>query len=300
MKSIKLPFGLNEDNVFVHIADVESGKKCSCVCPDCGSPLIASKGIKNQHHFKHVAVKECEGESAVHRAAKQIIMERKRITLPRCVVSVSRRDSRGIKHTEQKVLVEDGKIINFDSVQEEKELHGVRADILAQKGDTQLIVEIFYRHKVDDQKRKKIVDANVSSIEINLSDLTPENVKDWETFWTYLNNPQHIQWLHNAKALHFNSELEKQLATKIQEQEAKYKQEAEIAEEKRMKQMSAHSLNDLRGSQSKQYSEPSSRLLLMSRPPLRRAPPPIDQVRVSPGKLKRNQNQSFGRKKFRF
>ncbi len=294
MKPIKLPFGLNKDSVLVHIADVESGKKCSCVCPDCGSPLIGSKGIQKQHHFKHIAINECEGESAVHRAAKQIIIERKRITLPRCIVSVSGKDSRGIKHTEEKIVVEEGKIINFDSVEGERELHGMRADILAEKGDALLIIEIFYRHKVDDQKRQKIIDANVSSIEINLSDLTPEDVKNWESFWLYLNRPQHIQWLHNAKVYHHYLVLQELLGKKIREQEAKYKQEAEIEEQKRAKQVVVPSLSDLRGSPSKQYSEPNSR------PSLRRAPPPIDLVRLSQGKLKRNQNQPFGHKKFRF
>ncbi|TIG87143.1 competence protein CoiA family protein, partial [Legionella pneumophila] len=77
MKSlkIKLPFGLNENNVIVHITNVESGKNCNCICPSCSSPLIAAKGTKNQHHFKHTTTIECEGglESAIHMAAKQII-----------------------------------------------------------------------------------------------------------------------------------------------------------------------------------------------------------------------------------
>ena len=84
---IKLPFGLNENNILVHIADVKRGKKCYCVCPSCRSPLIAAKGSKKQHHFKHAFDNECKSglESAVHLAAKKMIMERKQITFSKCV-----------------------------------------------------------------------------------------------------------------------------------------------------------------------------------------------------------------------
>jgi len=58
---LKLPFGLNQNNILVHIADAESGKNCSCVCPSCQSPLIAVKGNIKQHHFRHAVVNECEG-----------------------------------------------------------------------------------------------------------------------------------------------------------------------------------------------------------------------------------------------
>lgn len=92
MNPIKLPFGLNENNHFVHIADVDRGKKCNCVCLECGSPLIASKGSKRQHHFKHAVENECKGESVIHRAAKQMIRERKQITLSRYIVSASKKD----------------------------------------------------------------------------------------------------------------------------------------------------------------------------------------------------------------
>ncbi|KKM04060.1 hypothetical protein LCGC14_1768050 [marine sediment metagenome] len=233
-KKIKLPFGLNENNILVHITYVERGKKCYCVCPSCRSPLIAAKGSKKQPHFKHAVVNECEGgmESAIHLAAKQMIMEKKQITLPKYVSIASATDSRGIKHTEGKTVVEDGTVITFDSVQEETELHGMKADILAKKGNKSLIIEIFYRHKVEDQKLVKITEANISAIEINLSDLTPEDVKNWETFWLCINDPRRVQWLHYAKA---HPELKKQLEMKIQaqiqEQEEEYKQE-EIREKK--------------------------------------------------------------------
>jgi len=233
MKPIKLPFGFNENKILVHIADVERGRNCKCVCPGCGSSLIANKGSKNQPHFKHAVDNKCKGESAIHLAAKQIIRERKRITLPGYnIVRSAVKDSRGEMHRiEPKIVVKNGEIINFDSVQEEMVLHGMKADILAQKGNTPLIIEIFYRHKVEDQKRLKIFEANISAIEIDLSGLTPEDIKNWETFWLYINDVNRIRWLHNTKAQRYGLELEKKLENKILEQEEKYRQE-EIKKQK--------------------------------------------------------------------
>ncbi len=228
MKSIKLPFGLNKDNELVHVNDVDRGKECNCVCPDCGSPLIASKGDKNQHHFKHAIINDCQGgfESAIHLAAKKMIRGKKNITLPQCIAIASARDSKGKNHTEQKTVRKNAESISFDTVDEEIELHDMRADLLAKKENTPLIIEIFYRHKVDDQKIEKIKKANISAIEINLSNLTLEDVENWEALWRCINDVQRIQWLHNAKAHNIaNSELKQKVARAIEEQESQYKQE---------------------------------------------------------------------------
>ncbi len=222
---IKLPFGINENNTIIHVADVERGKKCNCVCPSCRVPLIAAKGSKKQHHFKHATGNECEHglESAIHLAAKQKIIEKKQITLPKYIYIASATDSRGFKHKESKNFLSHEKIILFDSMQEEKELYGMKVDILAKKGNNLLIIEIFYRHKVDDQKIEKIKNANISAIEIDLSDLMTEDVEDSEAFWSYINDPKHVQWLHNAKAhTTIYPELINQLAVKVQKQEKEY------------------------------------------------------------------------------
>lgn len=218
---IKLPFGLNQDNTLIHIAEIESGK-CSLICPSCSSPLTAVKGSKNQHHFRHTVIKDCEGglESAIHLAAKQIIKEKMYITLPECVSTASKIDSKGKNHTEQETVTQNGTVISFDSVQDEIELHEMKADILATKSGKPLIIEIFYRHRVDVQKLEKIIKANLSAIEINLSDLKPEDVRDWEAFWACINDPARIQWLNNARATYYNQILKTRLE---QEEIAKQK-----------------------------------------------------------------------------
>ncbi|WP_298623909.1 competence protein CoiA family protein [uncultured Legionella sp.] len=261
MKSlkIKLPFGLNENNVIVHIANVESGKSCNCICPSCSTPLIAAKGTKNQHHFKHATTIECEEglESAIHMAAKQIIKERKQIKLPEYTINKNILDSKGKMHFESKTLVARGRSISFDSVQEEQELNQMRADILAITNNQKLMIEVFYRHKVDEQKIEKIKAANISTIEIDLSDLTPNDVRNWETFWLCINDPNRAQWLYNARASSESKELEKQLSLRVQKIEKEYQQEQikRLKQEQEAKPLLEKAIEELKIIRSKKYGE---------------------------------------------
>jgi hypothetical protein len=198
---IKLPFGVDATNRLVHVSDVVSGKACGCICPSCRSPLIAAKGSIKQHHFKHADGTGCATglESAIHRAAKQLIREKMQITLPPRALIMRVADGRGRRHNATQPLVRPNTVMSFDTVEEEVELFGMKADILAAKGNRQLIIEICYRHKVDDEKRAKIKNANISAIEIDLSNLWPDDVSNWRAFWREINQPDRGRWLHNAK-----------------------------------------------------------------------------------------------------
>lgn len=265
---IKLPFGLNKNNELVHIADVEGGEKCNCICIECASSLIAVKGKIKQHHFRHKVDIECEGglESAIHLAAKQIIKEKMQITLPGYVVTESAMDSRGVNHIESESVVENGTIITFDSVEEEKGLQGIRADILAKKDKASLIIEVYYRHIVDGTKIEKIKKEGKSAIEVNLSDLMPENVKDWGAFWSCINDPMRIRWLHNIKhndSIHQN--LKSKLQAKVHKLEIKYEQEkiSNLNKEQKERDKLVHALKELEIFRSEEYiAELKQKILL--------------------------------------
>lgn len=226
--TIKLPFGLDENNNLVHISDVKNGKACNCVCQSCKSPLIAAHGKINQHHFRHVVDSECASnpESAIHMAAKKMIVDKRMVSLPEYASNAYATDSRGIKHTESETIVKNGTIVLFDSVEDEKSLNGMRVDLLAKKDETSLIIEIYYRHQIDDQKIEKIKNENTSAIEIDLNHLTLGNVKDLEAFWLYLNDTKHSKWLHNAKDNDdVQQRLKNRLALKIQGIEEEYEKD---------------------------------------------------------------------------
>lgn len=49
-----IPFALSlNTNLLVDVDDVQSGKKCGCICPSCNIPFIARKGDVNEWHFAH-------------------------------------------------------------------------------------------------------------------------------------------------------------------------------------------------------------------------------------------------------
>ena len=213
---IRIPFGVDRTKRVMHVSDVARGRACDCTCPGCGAPLTAAKGTVRQHYFRHAVEVECEGalESGIHLAAKQIIIERQELTLPKYVVRDSRSDSgRPHRASEDRILA--GTVQKFDSVEAEVEVHGMRADILAKVGDRPLMIEIRYRHAVDEEKRAKIVAANISAIEIDLSDVSVDEA-DWPTLWTRINDPVRIFWLHNAEEEHAFGERQVQKQQRLQ------------------------------------------------------------------------------------
>ena len=63
----------------IDIADSKNGLSCDCTCLGCGERLVAKQGQINEWHFAHESGANCTCslESALHKAAKQIIQEEK-------------------------------------------------------------------------------------------------------------------------------------------------------------------------------------------------------------------------------
>ena len=79
---IRLAYGL-QGEVLKQVDEVARGLACDCVCPGCRAPLVARQGSVMQHHFAHQGDSCTYGvESALHLAAKEIIAQNMRITLP--------------------------------------------------------------------------------------------------------------------------------------------------------------------------------------------------------------------------
>ena len=58
------------------IGEVERGAECACICPVCGSPLVARQGMANDWHFAHEAAQErpeCGG--AALRMLRRLVIE---------------------------------------------------------------------------------------------------------------------------------------------------------------------------------------------------------------------------------
>lgn len=162
MQQLNLIYALH-DNELVHISQVESGLKCNCVCPSCGSALVARKGKKVTHHFAHYNADVCKYgyETSLHMAAKDIILKSKKFWLPAVYVNFS--------SGKTKELIKEAVQIDVDDVILEKQMDDIIPDIIIKSGGKELIVEIFVTHAIDEAKLKKIQSKDISTLEIDLS-----------------------------------------------------------------------------------------------------------------------------------
>lgn len=166
-KQFNMVYALHENNL-VHISDVPSGLDCECVCPACGGRLIAKKGKIKVHHFAHYDSEKCQYgyETSLHLAAKQLIMEHKKIMLP----PVYLRFPGGFKDV---ISLYPSKVIKVDKVlletrqEDKKEL--MVPDLILFSGERKLYVEIYVTHAIDNKKLTKIKKMGISTIEIDLS-----------------------------------------------------------------------------------------------------------------------------------
>lgn len=147
------------------IEDVENGLACTCNCPHCSQPLIArNNGEIRTHSFAHFSGAECLKaiESAVHKLAKQVLAETKKLLLPPCFGH----GPSGIKEYISKAL------IDFESIELEKSIFVnnvlIRPDAVAHFHGKELYIEFLFTHSVDDRKTNIIQQKNVSCHEITL------------------------------------------------------------------------------------------------------------------------------------
>lgn len=192
----KLIYGL-KDGEGVYIDEVESGLKCGCVCPACGDALVAKKGPKMMHHFAHHSALDCEHgyESALHLAAKDILSKAKRMKIP--PVKWNDRTSKHIYFRLDKIT--ESKEITIDKVELESNFGDIVPDIVIYSGGKKMFVEIYVTHGVDDEKLRKLKEADISTIQIDLSHKKDIVTKD-ELEELLLNGINEKEWLYNSYA----------------------------------------------------------------------------------------------------
>ncbi|MBR1763449.1 MAG: topoisomerase DNA-binding C4 zinc finger domain-containing protein [Eubacterium sp.] len=177
----------------VHISEVESGLKCNCTCPACNEPLIARKGQKTMHHFAHKAKSECEYgyQSSLHLAAKDILSEYKTIVLPEVAINFYNHGG-----SYKFVKISDAKEITFDRIVLEKKQGDIIPDVIGYVGNKKIYIEIFVTHAIDENKLKRIKSENISTIEIDLSDIDRNISKEELTEMLLKDNPAK-KWIYN-------------------------------------------------------------------------------------------------------
>ena len=79
--TLKIPYALNvATGRLAHVDSVPNGLQASCVCPSCGTSVLAKQGNIKAHHFAHyVQSQSCEGW--LHDAAKKALHQRQQDAL---------------------------------------------------------------------------------------------------------------------------------------------------------------------------------------------------------------------------
>lgn len=164
--------------------NLPNGEACGCICPLCGEPMIAKHGGKyepgksvKQAHFAHKAQTNCDpdkaNESALHLLAKEILKDSTYINLPEYTMPGRMNPDYNIEDEEQCkpfTVLGKGKLsYQADEIKEEVRFENFKPDIVISKKNGQLAIEIAVTHFVDDEKKRKFREANLSVIEIDLS-----------------------------------------------------------------------------------------------------------------------------------
>ncbi len=151
-----LTYGVRDGHL-VHIGEVASGLNSNCVCPACGTALVARKGLHNRHHFAHYTRQECPFalETVLHHLAKQVLLTESFIQVPS--ISLPR---------QQKPLFQERRFF-FDRIRLEKKEDYIIPDLILERGHQKLLLEIKVSHAVGRAKLWRIRKSRLFAIEID-------------------------------------------------------------------------------------------------------------------------------------
>jgi competence protein CoiA len=189
-------FAMDKKGRIRSVEEVTRGLACECSCPSCGAPVIARQGAVREWHFAHAAESDCKGgmETALHLAAKQLLLESSGLTIPEIRV-------------QREVQLPDGRVgkgeayrpeqwVDFQSVEAEKTVGTIRPDIVVAIGPKILFIEIAVTHFVDKEKRSTLASYDVPTIEIDLASYQGGNWT-WDLLRNYvIENAQLKRWVH--------------------------------------------------------------------------------------------------------
>ena len=193
-KGLKVPFGRKADRLVAPTQALDAGLDCQCTCPGCGAKLLLRQGSRRRH-FAHYNAPGSDGcvESAIHAAAKQVLIDHGGLVVPEVAFEVSATTSDGVLLRESEVLSAQRRI-RFDHTIAEVTIDDIRPDVVGYRGERQLLVEMYFRHRVDPGKRDKLKRLGLPALEIDLSNL--DQLDDFEAVKErVLENVVYKEWL---------------------------------------------------------------------------------------------------------
>ncbi len=194
--SLLQSFALDKDGQVRSVDEVDRGLACECICPACGEQVLARQGEVREWHFAHASGADCAAgaESALHLAAKQVLLDRMGMALPAISVAES-------------MTLPDGRIgrgsasrnevwVDFSSVQVEQPIGSIKPDVVAIVGKTMLFVEIAVTHFIDADKQSVIDQLGVPTVEVDLSEFVRGKLSWDGVLNVVVDGVTHKHWRH--------------------------------------------------------------------------------------------------------
>lgn len=206
----------------VHIDQVSEGFT-DAICDVCGESLVASNYMRGGNrkvdtYFKHRHDTGCGIETTIHKWAKQIIADEMRVRFPELVEKADATDSRDDYHVFRETLSssiiklnECAQEVSLTSNEEERrpDLYGIMAD-----GEP-VAIEIFVTHNVDEKKAPFFRSAALDCIEVDLSSITENELKDAETFKSIVVDTAPRKWIFARKSQELKEKAKARLNSKL-------------------------------------------------------------------------------------
>lgn len=187
METINLlqSFGVTSDGRVVSVEDVRRGKACDCCCPECGEVLIARQGDVRAWHFAHDSGAGCTGaaEGALHRAAKQLLVEAGSVLVPALEARASHRLDDG--RLGEAALARPAETWTLAGTRSEVAVGTLRIDVAATYDRSPIFIEVAVTHLVDDPKRRALTGLGTACFEIVLDPFLHDS-------WTWDNLRQEV------------------------------------------------------------------------------------------------------------
>lgn len=249
MSSLLIPFAKRRsDDTFVGPEEVPRGLACSCVCPACEHPVQAHQGTEKAWYFAHAKGSDCAEayEISVHEKAKQLLKERKELLVPALVIVESAQDALGRVLVEREIAFET-KTVALESCKSGKTVQDVSPDILGELNGHRVIVEITVFHRLMPEKRERIKNTGLASMEIELSRFkSTQATRELLEAELFL-NPENRRWIFHPRQAEVSERLRAQLQVKVEQSkvqaeawaEAKAKRDAADAAQRALRPESA-------------------------------------------------------------
>lgn len=189
-------FAIDKDDRIRSVDEVTRGLACDCTCPSCRERVLARQGAVREWHFAHASGADCDGaaESALHSAAKQLLLESHGIALPEIYAhsTITLPDGRtGFGEARKPELW-----VDYHSAEVEKTIGNIRPDVVVIIENVTLCIEIAVTHFVDENKKECLSKLALPTIEIDLANIKQEKW-DWNLLQeVVVDSATHKKWIH--------------------------------------------------------------------------------------------------------